>query len=511
MRRSILVAAAAAVCLLSGSVSAQAPESQGEVAFANSGAPDAQASFQRGVGLLHNFQYPQAVKAFEEAQRADPGFVMAYWGEAMAENYTVWMEQQPDKARAALAKLGPNRAARLAKAKTPRERGFLEAVEALYGEGSKEQRDFAYSQRMEQLYRAYPRDVDVASFYALSLLGLAHKGRDFGLYMRSAAILEEAFPAHPRHPGVIHYLIHSYDDPVHAPLGLRAARVYGEVAPGSHHAQHMTSHIFIALPDWLATIAANRKAMEIVNRDRAAEGKAPAACGHYLEWEHYAYYQVGQAAKAANVLSGCRSAAAKELAQGKQTERTNQLASYAMMRAQWIVDVRSAPAEASLEVDAEKRPAEAFSLAYGDLLLARGNTTAAASAEARLKTIAAKVPLADMHPLASKAQQIVLHQARGLSAIAAGRREEGVAALHKAAEIERTMEVPFGPPLVEKPSFELLAEELLAAGRRDEAAEAFRQALKLAPGRKLSATQLAKLERLRPDGAKTASAAPHKH
>ncbi|MBA3510698.1 hypothetical protein [Sphingomonas sp.] len=510
MRRSTLLAAAAAVWLVSGSVSAQAPASQGEVAFANSGAPAAQASFQRGVGLLHNFQYPQAVKAFQEAQRADPGFAMAYWGEAMAENYTVWMEQHPDKARAALAKLGPNRAARLAKAKTPRERGFLEAVEALYGQGSKEQRDFAYSARMEQLYRAYPRDVDAASFYALSLLGLAHKGRHFGLYMRSAAILEEHFPGHRRHPGVVHYLIHSYDDPVHAPLGLRAARLYGEIAPGSHHAQHMTSHIFIALPDWPATIQANRKAMEVVNRDRAAEGRKPGACGHYLEWMHYAHFQVDQADKAAPILAACRTRAAAELAGVKDPGRGSPTRSYATMRAQTIVETGAAPTPA-LAVDPSRFPAQEFDLAYGDLLLVRGKAAPLATARARLKAAAAKSPFAGMHPLAAKRQNIILVQADGLDALAAGRRDEGLAALRKAAEIERTMEVPFGPPMVEKPSFELLGDELAALGRQAEAAEAYAAALKLAPGRKRSLAGYALASKGRPDGVSTAAAGTHTH
>jgi hypothetical protein len=266
----------------------------GEVAFANSGAPQARAAFLRGLAQLHNFQYPLAAQAFREAQAADPGFAMAYWGEAMTFNHTVWMNQVTDKARAVLAKLGATPAGRIARAKTARERGFLEAVEALYGEGTKQQRDLAYSAAMERLHRAYPSDVDVASFYALSLLGLAHNGRNYGLYMRAAGILEQFFPAYQRHPGVVHYLIHSYDDPTHAPLGLRAARLYAAVAPGSDHAHHMTSHIFIALADWRGTIDANVRAMEVVNRRRRAGGKAPTFCGHYNEWLHYSYLQVGE-------------------------------------------------------------------------------------------------------------------------------------------------------------------------------------------------------------------------
>ena len=155
---------------------------------------------------------------------------MAFWGEAMTYNHPVWMEQDAAAARAVLARLAPTRTERLARARTPRERAWLDAVETLYGEGDKEARDFLYSERMRALHESDPTDVDARAFYALSLIGLAHQGRDTGLYMRAAGLLEEAFPANTGHPGVLHYLIHSYDDPVHAPLGLRAARLYGALA-----------------------------------------------------------------------------------------------------------------------------------------------------------------------------------------------------------------------------------------------------------------------------------------
>ena len=171
---------------------------------------------------------------------------MAFWGEAMTYTHPVWIQQDLAAARAVLARLGATPEARLAKAKTERERDYLRAVEILYGDGTKEERDFRYADAMAALHQRYPDDVDATAFYALSLLGTAHEGRDFAIYMRSAALLEEVFPTHQHHPGVLHYLIHSYDDPVHAPLGMRAARLYGSVAPNAGHALHMTSHIFVA-------------------------------------------------------------------------------------------------------------------------------------------------------------------------------------------------------------------------------------------------------------------------
>ncbi len=213
--------------LLAATVPAAAETGVGEVAFANSGAPAAQEAFLRGLALLHNFEYPDAAAEFRKAQEIDPGFAMAYWGEAMTHTHPIWMQQDRAAARAILDRLGASAEARLAKAGTERERDYLRTLEVLYGDGTKEARDFRYADAMAALHQRYPDDVDATAFYALSLLGTAHQGRDFAIYMRSAALLEEVFPAHRHHPGVLHYLIHSYDDPVHAPLGMRAARLYG--------------------------------------------------------------------------------------------------------------------------------------------------------------------------------------------------------------------------------------------------------------------------------------------
>ena len=280
MHLSRTLAAAALLLLLPAPVLAQ--QDLGEVRFANSGAPAAQAPFLRGLALLHNFEYGAAAAAFREAQTADPAFVMAYWGEAMTYNHPVWMEQDAAAARAVLARLAPTRSERVARAQTPRERAWLDAVETLYGEGNKEARDLLYSERMRALHESDPTDVDARAFYALSLLGLAHQGRDHGLYMRAAGLLEEAFPANTRHPGVLHYLIHSYDDPVHAPLGLRAARLYGPLAPEAGHALHMTTHIFLALGMWDRSVAANAgngRGQSPARRRRRAAGSVRPLCG----------------------------------------------------------------------------------------------------------------------------------------------------------------------------------------------------------------------------------------
>jgi hypothetical protein len=229
----------------------------------------ARQDFLRGTLLLHLFHYPEAVKAFRDAETADPGFTMAYWGEAMAFNWGVWDQQFPDSAHAALAKLGATPAARAARARTERERGYLDAVETLYGAGTKPHRDTLYAAAMDRLSRAFPQDDEARLFFALALLGLNQGVRDVPTYLRVYALANDVFRRHPDHPGASHYLIHSVDDPEHAAMGLDAARALAGSSPAADHAQHMTSHIFMALGLWDDLVAANERA---THTDPAAHG-----------------------------------------------------------------------------------------------------------------------------------------------------------------------------------------------------------------------------------------------
>ena len=185
----------------------------GNVEFPNSGAAEAQPSFLLGLALLHSFEYPEAREAFHAAQELDPDFVMAYWGEAMAWNYSLWYEQNAEAAREVLARLAPTPAARAALAPTDRERAWLAAVETLYGDGDKQSRDDAYERAMAKIRLDYPDDPEAGAFHALAILGTAHEGRDHSTYMRAAAIAEDVFRDYPEHPGAAHYIIHSFDDP----------------------------------------------------------------------------------------------------------------------------------------------------------------------------------------------------------------------------------------------------------------------------------------------------------
>ena len=158
---------------------------------------------------------------------------------------------------------------------------------------------------MEELHETYPDDNEATAFYGLSILGTAHEGRDYGIYMRAAAELFDVWNENDEHPGAAHYLIHSFDDPVHAPLGLPMAKAYSEIAPSAAHAQHMTSHIFLALGMWDDVIDANLVARDVQTFRQAELDEQLTVCGHYPWWLQYGYLQDGQVAEAEQVLDTC--------------------------------------------------------------------------------------------------------------------------------------------------------------------------------------------------------------
>jgi tetratricopeptide (TPR) repeat protein len=466
----------------------------GEIDFPNSGNAAAQAPFVRGVKLLHNFEYEQAVQSFQEAEKADPGFALAYWGEAMAHNYTLWAEQHTDRARAILAKLAPTREARATKAKTERERRWLDAVETLYGPGTKFERDVSYADKMDAVAAAYPNDVEAQVFDALATLGRSHGTRNEANYLKSAAILEKLFPTHQHHPAVVHYMIHSYDDPAHAQLGLKAARLYDKIAPESPHALHMTSHIFLALGMWPETVAANRRALA-----RALEMMPAHAdrmgCGHGSNWLVYAELQMGDDASAD--IDRCRKTALEPSALahehsviGSGEEGAGSLADMLVRRG-----VETGKWPQPLDLPAGHFEMARFTLAYGRALAARHDASAARAAVAAMrasrKAIAAALPkeMPDEDQLLPWLDRAIA-QADAIADLAAGKHQLGLANLGEAAAAEQALPVVFGPPMVQKLGWEILADEMLADGKKPQAAAAYRHALEMAPGRRTATAGL---------------------
>ena len=474
--RSICAAISIAVPI---SAHAQGEPKLGTIAFPTSGSAAAKAPFERGVKLYYSFEYGPAAEAFRESQKADPSFALAYWGEALTYTHQVWNEQDVSAARAALARLAPDAAARRARATTPREKMYMDLAEALYGDGAKARRDTLFTAAAERLANANPTDDEAKVLHALGLLGLNQGVRDFTSYMKAGAIAEEVLRRNPDHPAAAHFVIHAFDDPTHAPLGLWAARAYSKIAPAAPHAQHMTSHIFVAMGMW----------DDVISQNVIASGHDHEAyhAGHYTWWLGYGYGQAGQYANARAHLETTR----KNL--GNATRRGEGPA-LQMMRAHYVIDAERWSDPAAMW-DLSTIAPSPFGTANDLLLkgfgaLKRGDR---ASAEAALAALAKMPkPAAGTPGEMGGAPPILEGELRGALLAAAGKWVEAIAAVKATATAEDAIPAEFGPPMIAKPSHELLGEILLAAGKPADAQVEFARALAAAPGRSRSLIGLAR-------------------
>jgi tetratricopeptide (TPR) repeat protein len=443
----------------------------GAVVMANSGAPAAQAPFLDGLAALHSFEYDMAARSFRRAQELDPTFALAYWGEAMTHTHPVWNQQAADSARAILARYAPTPEARRARAPTPRERDWISAVDVLYGEGSKAKRDTLYLQAMQQLALAHPDDLEAQSFLALAWLGLNQSVRSIPDYMRAGAIASRVLQVRPDHPGAAHYVIHAFDDPEHAPLGLDAARAYSRIAPDAPHAQHMTTHIFLALGMWEETVAQNVEAM----------GTRPQSAGHYTQWWHYGLTQLGRETEATALRDSMRRIS------GGASPTLNMLfveAQHAIEFDRWDDKVFAT------ELRSPNNDMQIWWHSIRGIAAAkRGDTTTAQrhiQASTQLLQREAAAP-------AQAPQRYAMHNMLLAShAHSAGNLTEALTHARAAAALIDTLPADFGPPVLSLPPHELLAELLMASGDAALSQRAWQRALQLAPGRSRALAGLAK-------------------
>ena len=273
----------------------------GTVHFPVSCSASVQKAFARGVALLHSFWYEEAEKEFLQIAKDDPACAMAHWGIAMSLWHQLWNE--PDAKVIARGLDETNAAEKLGQKTTARERAYIAATAAFYsnaGKADRKDRAKAYSEAMKKVYQSNPDDHEAAAFYALSLLA---SDENLDHRKEAAAILEKLFATEPDHPGVAHYLIHAYDTPQLAQLGIPAARRYAQVAPAAPHALHMPSHIFARVGLWqddinsnLASIAATRKTAAM---GMGGEGHQ----FHAMDFLVYAYLQTGREAEAHKMIS----------------------------------------------------------------------------------------------------------------------------------------------------------------------------------------------------------------
>lgn len=464
----------------------------GQISFATSGARAAQPAFIRGVLLLHSFEYDDAAAAFREAQQTDPGFALAYWGEALTYTHPLWNEQNVNAARAALSRLGPTPEARRVKAPTPRERAYLEAIEILYGDGTKPHRDTAYARAMERVVTRFPADREAKVFYAAALLGLSQGVRNVPTYMRAAAILEPIFRANPQHPGAAHLLIHCYDDAEHAPRGITAARAYSKIAPDAAHAQHMTTHIFLALGLWDDVVAQNEIAS---GHDRAAWSP-----NHYTQWLGYGYLQQGRFDEALRHLERMR----QSMSQGRRG-----VAVVSQMRAEYVVNTErwdSPTLRWELDLSAVRaRDAAVDAFVLGLSALKRGDRASADRGLSDLIDVNQSRVSVPGRPR-DAVPDILEKELRALLRQADGAVAEAITLMREATVLEDSMPVEFGPPGDVKPAHELFGEILLQAGRPREAQREFARQLQLAPKRALALRGLARAAAAAGDSAVAARA-----
>ena len=452
-----------------------------------------QAEFLRGVVALHNFEYEDANEAFLRVQKANPGFAMGYWGEAMTYHQTLWRNENLAAGRQSLTRLGATPAERAAKGATPLEKGFLEAVDALFGEGDSATRRRAYADAMGALYARNPDDPDVASFYALALLGTmsrsligyvdAHEGHSASLagsdtQQRVAEILEKVLTTHPDHPGALHYLLHNHDDPEHARRALSAARAYAKVAPQSSHPLHMPAHIFVQLGMWEDAAAADRAAFAASDAWVKAKGLSPAMRSyHALSWLQYELLQLGRYDEAWKTMAELTPSV-------KASGDLTLLSDLSSMRARYVVETRR------WDVLANERDFGNVNELFGiGVSAARsGNAPLAELARQGLATRAQSEQEGDLRP----AIAIMEREVAALIELAAGRPEQAVEILKAATQAELKLPAPLGLPAPIKPAPELLGEVLLEIGRPSEALEPFRQALGRNANRTLSVLGLAR-------------------
>jgi tetratricopeptide (TPR) repeat protein len=452
---------------------------------------------------LHNFEYEEANEAFRQARAIDPGFALAYWGEAMTYYQVLWRNENVDAARRALAGLAPTASARAAKAGSARDKGLLAAAEILFGEGDATTRHTRYAEAMGGLSATHPDDPDVASLYALALMGTvsrsligysdAHDLHQPGLagsdvQQRVAAILDRVLASHPQHPGALHYLLHAYDDPEHARLGLSAARAYAKVAGGSSHALHMPAHMFLQLGLWSEAATSDRAAWAASNEWVTRKSLGPAMRNyHALSWLQYELLQMGRYREAWELIGQIEpvvKASGALSRTGASSSPQPLLSDLSSMRARFVIETRR---WSMLGRESNFGNVDEL-LAIGMSAASTSNPELAEMARGALAQRAQSEQEGDLRP----AIAIMEREVAALIARAGGRGNEAIAILETATRAELALPAPLGLPSPPKPAPELLGEVLLEAGRPREAQASFEQALGRNASRSLSVLGVAR-------------------
>ncbi len=464
-------------------------ESLGKVNFPTSCSTDVAAEFTRAVAFLHSFGYEESRRSFEAVAKKDPGCAMAYWGIAMTWYHPIWAPPTPSDLSA--GKTATGKAMEIG-GKTERERGYIDAIKAFYRDSETVphgSRAKAYENAMAELSRRFPDDHEATIFYALALLGTAPPSdTTYANQKKAAAILNGLLPLEPEHPGITHYMIHSFDYPALAAEALPAARTYAKIAPDSPHALHMPSHIFTRLGLWQESIASNIDSAEAARRFAAKYYPGATAFDtlHALDYLEYAYLQVGDQERARKVL--------EETEAAKKFDSPQFQGGYALVAvpARWTLERRDWKGAAALELPDVPMPWDRFSYAPAITSFAQamgsartGQLDRARGAVVKLQEIQAglaKSPVPGPYDWAANVESLRLAAASWI-AYAEGKRDDALRLARAAAELdEKTGKHPVTPGAVLPPR-ELLADMLMESGKPAEALIEYEACLRESPGR----------------------------
>jgi len=464
-------------------------ERLGTVRFATSCAPAVQPQFDRAVALLHSFHLDAAVGAFTDVAAADPTCGMAHWGVAMS-----WLGNPlaaPPSARGLKEGGAAVDRAKAAGARTDREREYIAAIETIYKDADRvdhRTRALAYEKAMEQLAARYPADREAAVFYALALnITLDPNDKTYANQLKAAGILEKVFAAQPDHPGVAHYLIHSYDFPPIAAKGLPAAKRYANIAPAAPHALHMPSHIFTRVGSWQESIETNRASAKAAADALAASGSPTGLRSyeglHAYDYMMYAYMQLGRDREARALVEEIAATRKLNIDHFAGAFALAAIpARFALERGQWAEAAVLSPTPADL---AWNRFPQAESIVW----FARGLGAARSANPARAREDLARIEalrdamIAAKNPYWAHQSEVQRLAVAGWIARAEGRNEEALSLMRASAAAEETSEKHPVTPGPIKPARELLGDMLIELGQPAEALKEFEASHRVEPNR----------------------------
>jgi tetratricopeptide (TPR) repeat protein len=452
-------------------------ENIGTFDFPTSGSPEAQEHFLLGVGYLHSFGWKQARAEFQKAQEIEPDFAMAYWGEAFSYNHPLIMpEGDPGAPIRVLNKLGATSEERLAKAPTEREKGFLRAAEAYaFDEGGVLGKRTAWMNAMRTHYENFPDDFEVAAFYTVSLISgatAAGTQRDRTNFLAGSIALE-LFRENENHPGAAHYIIHSFDDPEHAPISLAAALKYATIAPAVAHARHMPTHIFIQHGMWREVADYNINAFQ-AGEDLWLPGDSAGDQNHSSDWGQYGHLQLGDYAYAREWI------AKAEHVLVLNPDDSRSMGTVRTMKARYIIDTEEWQIN---DINSNTNAGELLAIGLSAINL--GDSAKTEEAIERLQEMAESQPN-------DSNLNIIYREVAGLALAKQGKFEQAKALFDDAIEITDGQLPPRGSANPYKPAYELYGEVMLDQGRAREATELFTESLFRTPNRPRSVLGLAR-------------------